>query len=155
MALVDDNGREVILRIKGSQEIGIAVVVLHAKGLVGSDVDAGVLGVVGAVRLAKDLGSVGAKEILKSLESLGAQFVSVADEQGAGELPGIRDTLEHVNGDEGLARTSGQREQRTFGLIIDLAPGDLLHHGTDGGVLVVAPNTFAAGVRLKQRPSGR
>ena len=155
MALVDDDVGEVVLGVVGGQEVGVAVLVFHAKGLVGGDVDAGVLGVVRAVRLAVHLGGVGAEDVLKGLERLGAEFVAVTDEQGAGELPGVGDALEQVDGDEGLARAGGQGQQRALGLLGDLALGDLLHDGADGGVLVVAPGALAAGVWLQERPGGR
>ena len=151
VALVDDDVAEVVLGVVRGQEVGRAVVGVHVEGLVGGDVDAGVLGVVGAVRLRIDLGGVGAEDVLERAQALAAQLVAVADEQGAAQLAGVGDALEQVDGDEGLARAGGQREQGALGLAGLLAPGDLLQHGADGGVLVVAARGFAAGVAREQR----
>ena len=155
MAFVDDDVGEIILGIVGGQKARVAVLVFDAEGLVGGDVDAGVLGVVGAVRLAVHLGRVGAEDVLEGLEGLGAEFVAVTDEQGAGELAGVGDALEQVDGDEGLAGAGGQGQQGAPGLPGHFALGDLFHDGADGGVLVVAPGAFAAGVSLQERFGGR
>ena len=49
MAFVNDDVGEVVFRVVGGQEVGVAVVVCHAEGLVGGDVDAGVAGIIGTV----------------------------------------------------------------------------------------------------------
>lgn len=101
---------EVVFGIIGSEKAGVAVLVFHAQRLIRGDVDTGIFGVVGAVGLAKHLSSVGAKNILKGFEGLSAQLVTVAYKQSASELAGIRDALEQVYRDEGLAGTCSQRE---------------------------------------------
>ncbi len=155
MAFVDDDVGEIVLGIVGGQKARVAVLAFDAEGLVGGDVDAGVLGVVGAVRLAVHLGRVGAEDILEGLEGLGAELVAVTDEQGAGEQAGIGDAFEQVDRDEGLAGTGGQGQQGAPGLPGHFALGDLFHDGADCRVLIVAPGSLAAGVSLQERFGGR
>lgn len=69
-------------------------------------------------------------------------------------MTGVGDALEQVHGDEGLAGAGGQRQQRPFGRARALAAGDLLEHGADGGVLVVARRALAVRVTLKERRGG-
>ena len=164
MAFVYYDVGEIVLRVERRQEVGpcragalrrrVAEVVLDSQRLVRGDVDAGILGVVRAVRPAKDLSGVGTEDVLKGLERLGAEFVAVADEQRARELSGVGDALEQIDGDEGLASAGSQREQRTLGLVGGLATGNFFHHGADRGVLVVAASAFATGIRLEQRSGG-
>jgi hypothetical protein len=117
-------------------------------------VNPGVLGVVGAVGLPEHLGGVGAEDVLQGFQGLGPQLVAVADEQGPLELAGVGDAFEQADGDEGLARAGGQRQQGAFGLAPELAAGDLLEHRTNGGVLVIAPRGLAPGVGLEQGTGG-
>jgi len=86
MAFVDDDVAEVVL--------GIVLDAIHAEGLIGGDVDAGIPGVVAAVAVALDRGGVGAEDVLKGTEGLGAQLVVVAEKQGTPELPGVGNALE-------------------------------------------------------------
>ena len=63
--------------------------------------------------------------------------------------------LSRLHGDEGLARTGRQREQRALRLAGLLAAGDLLQDGADGGVLVVAAGRLAAGIASQERARNR
>jgi hypothetical protein len=110
VALVDDDVGEVVLGVVPEKEGWIAVLFVDAERLVGGDMDAGVLGVVAAVRFIH-LGGVGPEDVLHGLEALRAEFVAVAQEQGAAELARIGDAAEQVACDEGLAGAGGQREQ--------------------------------------------
>lgn len=53
-------------------------------------------------------GGVRAENVLKRSQALTAKFVTVAQEQGAAELPCVSNALEQVNGDELLARARRQ-----------------------------------------------
>ena len=86
MALVDDDVAEVVGRIELAEEARVGLVAIDAQRLVGGDVDAGVLRVV-ACLLRYDFGGVCAEAVLQRCEALGAQFVAVAEEQRAPELP--------------------------------------------------------------------
>jgi hypothetical protein len=151
VALVDDDVAEVVLGVVGEQEVGVGVVGGYVEGLVGGDEHAGVLlGVAG-----RDRRGVGAEDGLQGAGALDAQLVAVADEERALELAGVGDALEQVDGDERLAGAGREREQRPLGRARALALGDLLEHGADGGVLVVAPRALAGRVALQQRSGCR
>ena len=87
VALVNDNVGEEDLRVIGGKEAGVAVLVIHSQSLVGGNVDASILGVIGTIGLAVDLGSISTKDVLEGLESLGAQFVAVAYERARVSWP--------------------------------------------------------------------
>ena len=114
--------------------------------------DTRVLCVILSLGVAINLGSIGAEGILESFKGLGAEFVTVADEQGAGELPCVGDALEQVYGNKSLARAGCKGQQRPLGLPAILALDDLFHDCADSGILIVAPGAFAACVRLQKRP---
>lgn len=155
MALVDDDVGESAVGIEVGEAGRVAVLALRAERLTGGDVDAGVFGVVGAVGLAEDLGGVRAEGVLEVAQRLRAQLVAVADEKSVGILPAIRDALEQVDGDEGLARAGGEGKKRPAGFAGGRVLCELLHDGADGGVLIIAAGTLAARVGLKQRPCDR
>ena len=69
-------------------------------------------------------------------------------------MPRVGDSLEEVDGDEGLAASRRHSKQRSSGFAGSLAFRKFLHDGADGGVLIVAPRPLATGVRLEQRPGG-
>ncbi len=146
MALINDDVAEIIFGIERGQEIGRAVLGVHVERLVSSDVNPGVAGMIQAVRLAINLGGFRAEHILQRAESLAAKLVAVADEQRAAKLAGVGDAFEQMDGDKSFASARGQREQGAL-----FAARDLLQHGADGGVLIVAPRGLAAGVANEQR----
>ena len=115
MALVDDDVREVVLRVVAEQERRITARAVDAERLVGGHVHACVLGVVPAVSLFVHLRGVVPEERLHRLQPLGPQFVTVAQKQGPLELSGVGDSLQQIAGDEGLARPGGKREQCSRG----------------------------------------
>src|SRR5204863_205391 len=61
-----------------------------------------------------------------------------------------RDASEQVDGDEGLTRAGGQREQRAL-----LAARELLQDSPDRGILIVAASGFTAAVAREQRTRAR
>ena len=67
MAFVNDYVGEVVLRVEGGQEGGVAIFVVDAEGLIGGDMDACILGVVRAVRLAKTSAASEPKTFWKAL----------------------------------------------------------------------------------------
>jgi hypothetical protein len=82
---------------------------------------------------------------------LAAQLLAVHDEQRLAQLAGFGDALEEGGGDEGLAGPGGQREQRPRRLPLLSALGELLQHGADGGILIIAAGALAAWVAGQQR----
>ena len=94
MALVDDDVREVVLRVVAEQEGRITAGAVDAERLVGGHVHAGVLCVVSAVGILVHLRSVVPEDSLHGLQSLRPQFVAIAQEQGAFEPPCVRDSLQ-------------------------------------------------------------
>jgi len=68
VAFVDDDVREVVLRVVVRQEAGVVILAADVEGLVGANEDAGVLlGVAG-----RDLGGVVAEGVLEGGQALGA-----------------------------------------------------------------------------------
>ena len=63
-----------------------------------------------AVRLAINFRGFRAEYILQRAQALAAKFIAVADKQRASQLAGVGDAFEQVDGDECLARTSGERQ---------------------------------------------
>jgi hypothetical protein len=55
-----------------------------------------------------------------------------------------------MDSDEGLARAGGQREERPL-----LAPGKLLQHCPDGGILVLPPGRLAPRIAREEGTSQR
>ena len=128
MALVDDDVAEVVLGVVASEERGVAVVV-DAERLVGGDDHAGVLfGVAGG-----GFGGVGREVGGERAERLRAEFVAVAEEECAAQLPGFGEGAEDADGDPGFARAGGEREQDAVS-----AASDRFESGAAGGALVVA-----------------
>src|SRR5690606_26049558 len=89
--------------------------------------------------------------LLERRKGLRAKLIAIADKQGAGELASIGKAAEHVDGNERLACAGGQREQRTLGLVLLGALGDLFKDGADGSVLVVPSLRLAALVGRDER----
>jgi len=143
MAFIDHDMAEIIHRVKRGKKVGVALLGINAKSLVGRHVNACVLGVVCVVRLSIDLGGVGAEDVLKGTQSLQPQFVAVANKERSLKLAGVGDALENVYRNESLARSRGKREQRALWRAGVLTASDLFQHGSNGGVLVIAPGCFA------------
>ena len=89
MAFVNDDVGKMVFRVKGGEKGGIAVFRFYAKRLVGGDMDSCVSGIVHAVCVAIDFCRIGAENVLEGGECLGTKFVTVADEERTGKLPGV------------------------------------------------------------------
>ena len=146
MTLVDDDVAEVVLRVVGRQEVGVGVVGVHVERLIGRDEDAGVL-----LRIAaRHGGGVRAEDVLEGAEPLASQFVPIADEERPAELAGIADALEQVDRDEASCR----RPWRGTAERALLAARELLQHGPDRGVLVVAARALLASRVARDQRTG-
>lgn len=146
VALVDDDVAEVVLRVVRGQEVGVGLLGVHVERLVGRDEHPGVL-----LRVAAGYrGRVGAEHVLERAESLASQLVPIAHEQRAVELAGVGDAPEQVHRDARLARAGGQGEQGPR-----LAAGQLLEHGPDRRVLVVATGALLAARVARDEGTGR
>ena len=155
MALVDDDDVEIIRRILALEEgyffLGLAVdlATVDAEAVVGGDLNPRIARRIAALGVAPDFGRFAAEKVGKRRGCLRAQFVAIADEQGAPRHASVEQSSQHLCGDEGLAGPGGERQQRAL-----LAACDLLEHGADRCVLIVAARAFAAAVRREQGPRG-
>jgi len=80
---------------------------------------------------------------LKRAAGLLAQLIAVADKQRLDWLAGVGDASQQIDDDERLARAGRKREQGAWRLALHLAAGDLLEHGADRSVLIVAASRLA------------
>ena len=151
VALVNDDVREVVLRIVAEEERRVAVCAIDAERLVGGDVHAGVLRVVPSSVFLVHLGGVRAEDALHRFEALGAQFVPVAQEERSLELARVGDPLQQVTRNECLARARGERQQRARLSALRGALCDLLQYDSDGGVLEISPLALAAHIARQER----
>ena len=143
MTLVDDDVAEVVLGIVRDQERCRGLLGVHIERLVGRDQDARVLLWIAARHSRR----VGAELVLEGGERLVPQLVPIADEERPAKLSGGRDLPEELHGDVGLARAGGQRQERPL-----LSASQLLEHGTDRRVLVIAARPLSTGIAHEQGP---
>lgn len=142
VTFVDHDVAEVVLGVVRGQERRGAVLGVDVQGLVGGDQDAGVL-----LRIPAGHGSrIGPELVLKSAEGLASEFVAVANEQRPAKLARVRDLPQELHCDVGFPRSGREREERPL-----LASRELLQHGPDGRILVIAPRPLPAVVAHEQR----
>ena len=99
--------------------------------------------------IARHGSGVGAEDVLECAEPLAPQLVPIADEERPAELAGIADALEQIDRDAGLPGARGEREERALP-----AARELLQHGPDRGILIVAARAFLAAGIARDKGTG-
>src|SRR5215471_17985462 len=108
MTLVNHDVAEVIRRIVSGQKVRRAFFRVNVERLIRGHVDAGISGVVPAVRVLEDLRGVRPEGVLQGSQRLGSQLVAVTDKERPAKLAGIGDFPENMDGDERLAGPGGE-----------------------------------------------
>ena len=155
VALVDDDVREVVLRIMAEEERRIAVLAIDPERLVGGNVHASVFSVIPSSVFIVYLSGVGTEDALHRFQPLRPQLVAVAEEERAFELARVGDPLEQVDRNEGLARAGRKRQQRTWWSTFRGTAGSLFEDRSNRRVLEIASLTLAAGISREQRLGDR
>jgi hypothetical protein len=145
VALVDDDMAEVVHGVVRDQERRRRLVGVDVERLIGRDQDARILLGVAARHGRR----VGSEFVLEGRERLVPELVPIADEEGAMKLTGGGDLPEELHRDIGLSGPGGQRQEGPL-----LTACQLLEHGTDGRVLIVAASPLPARIAHEQG-SGR
>ena len=101
-----------------------------------------------------DLSSVGSEDALHCFQSLRSQFIAVAQEKCAFELARVRDPVEQVDCNEGLARAGRKRQQRAWWTAFGRTAGSLFEDRSNHRVLKITPLALAAGISREQRLGG-
>jgi hypothetical protein len=86
MAFVNHDVAEIVGRVVGGKKVRCALFRVNVERLIRGHVDAGISGVVPAVRVPVDLRRVRPEGILQSSQRLGTQLVAVTDKERPAKL---------------------------------------------------------------------